>query len=83
MVCDEASLNLAFTHESEKGQFIFDIYQHCYGLWKGYAIADQIAMALAFYPEVATSYIDKHCTVECEGKFTKGMLVINWLNKDH
>ena len=33
---------------------------------------------MAFMPELVENYIEKECSVETEGRKTRGMLLINW-----
>ena len=36
-------------------------------------------MLVAIHPELVTEYFEKPCLIETEGKYTRGMVVINWL----
>jgi inosine-uridine nucleoside N-ribohydrolase len=33
---------------------------------------------VAMVPEIVEEIIEKTCYIECEGRFTKGMVVIDW-----
>ncbi len=41
-------------------------------------IGDPLAVAVAFCPEIVLKRYEKPCFIEIEGKYTKGMVVINW-----
>ena len=43
-----------------------------------YKTNDPQAVAVAMHPEIVEEIIEKTCYIECEGRFTKGMVVIDW-----
>ena len=43
-------------------------------------ITDPCAVAVAFCPEIVLEHYQKACYVETEGKFCKGMVVVDWRN---
>lgn len=60
---------------------IYRIYRVAYSYINCYDICDPLAVAAALEPSTINSYIEKNCVVETEGKFTKGMVVVDWFDR--
>ena len=43
-----------------------------------YETNDPLAVAVALEPEIALEVIEKVCYIENAGRFTKGMVVVDW-----
>lgn len=43
-----------------------------------YETNDPLAVAVALQPDIALEVIEKICYIETKGKFTKGMVVVDW-----
>jgi len=48
-----------------------------------YDIVDPCAIAVAFCPEVVTEFYQKPIFIETEGKYSRGMVVINWIGRGY
>ena len=75
-------MSLAFTGKSQTGILInksFEIaFRNSHNI---YEVVDPCAVAVAFCPELVTEYYEKPCFIEVEGKYTKGMVVIDWVGR--
>jgi inosine-uridine nucleoside N-ribohydrolase len=43
-----------------------------------YETNDPLAVAIALMPELALEVIEKCCYIETKGRFTKGMVIVQW-----
>jgi len=72
----------AFTAKTQTGVLVnksFEIaYRNSHNI---YEVVDPCAVAVAFCPELVTEYYEKPCFIEVEGKFTRGMVVIDWVGR--
>ncbi len=48
-----------------------------------YEVVDPCAVAAAFCPELVTEYYERPCFIETEGKYTRGMVVIDWVGRSY
>ncbi len=46
-----------------------------------YDIIDPLAVIVAMCPELVMEYFEKPCFIEVAGKYTKGMVVIDWVGR--
>lgn len=46
--------------------------------WAGALVCDAVCMAVALDPDIVTEAVDKFVDVELEGKYGRGMTVIDW-----
>ena len=73
-------VNKVFTfRQTPKGEMVHYAFEAAYKYSGVYMICDPLAVAVAFRPEIVTRHFKKECLIETEGKFTKGMVAINWL----
>ncbi len=72
----------AFEARTKKGELIRGAFQVAQQNAKGkYEVTDPCAVIVAFCPELVTEWYERPCFIELEGKFTKGMVVIDWLDR--
>lgn len=72
----------AFTQRTVKGQLVQAAFVIAQQAVKGrYEVTDPCAVIVAFCPELVTEWYERPCFIELEGKFTKGMVVIDWLGR--
>ena len=73
----------AFTAPSKKGQLIQKSFQVAYQNSEGqyYEVVDPCAIIVAFCPELVEEYYEKPCFIEQEGRYTRGMVVIDWIGR--
>ena len=69
-----------FMHtETRKGKLVHDSFRVAVrNLGGSYETNDPLAVAIAMMPEIALEVIEKCCHIECEGTYTRGMVVIDW-----
>ena len=53
--------------------------QKAFGM-NGYVTFDQIAMATLINPEIIEEAKELYVTIELEGKYARGQMVVDWLN---
>ena len=65
--------------QTPKGKLVHDSFRCAYkNLGNHYETNDPLAVAVAFRPDMAAEVIEKCCYVETKGKFTRGMVVLDW-----
>lgn len=81
---DQDYVRKAFTSRTERGIVVnrsFDVAYHNSDNY--YEVVDPAAVAVAFCPELVTEYYEKPCFIETEGKYTRAMVVINWVGRGY
>ncbi|CDW75457.1 UNKNOWN [Stylonychia lemnae] len=72
-------VRVPFSYRTKKGSLVYECYKVALKNSDNiYDITDPCAVAVAFCPEVVQEYYEKSLFVEVTGKFTKGMVVVDW-----
>lgn len=65
--------------QTVKGKLVHDSFRVALRNLRGhYETNDPLAVAVAFKPDIALEVIEKCCYIEARGKYTKGMVVVDW-----
>ena len=75
-------MDQAFTQKTKKGELVNKAFAVAYENSRNqYQVVDPCAVIVAFCPELVEEWYERPCFIELEGKFTKGMVVIDWYDR--